>query len=144
VEAHSRRAYVTTAAPESNVRVPVTSKPVTVNGRRTSACRRRSRAGSASPGSRRSPAAARGLTFRTRRAELRETLTKVFRANLDDSIRFHLDAGPPGDEVTVVVLYLAMSGLLVDDITVPDVLSAYPDDRLVANLVDHILPPPPE
>ncbi|GAA4443328.1 hypothetical protein [Phytohabitans houttuyneae] len=96
MEAHSRRAYVTTAAPESNGPEP------------------------------------------------RETLTKVFRANLDDSIRFHLDAGLPGDEVTVVVLYLAMSGLLVDDITVPDVLSAYPDGELVADLVDRILPPSPE
>jgi DNA-binding transcriptional regulator YbjK len=76
----------------------------------------------------------------TRRPELREILTKVFRANLDDGIRFHLDAGLPGDEITVVVLYLAMSGLLVDDLTVPDVLSAYPDGTLVADLVDRILP----
>jgi DNA-binding transcriptional regulator YbjK len=76
----------------------------------------------------------------TRRPELREMLTRVFRANLDDGIRFHLDAGLPGDETTVVVLYLAMSGLLIDDLTVPDTLSAYPDDTLVADLVDRILP----
>jgi DNA-binding transcriptional regulator YbjK len=76
----------------------------------------------------------------TRRPELNATLTKVFTDNLQDGITFHLDAGLPGDDVTVVLLYLAMSGFLIDDLTVPDVLAAYPPDRLIADMVERILP----
>lgn len=78
----------------------------------------------------------------TRRPELRAELTEVFTANLQDSIRFHLDAELPGDEITVVLLYLAMSGLLVDELTVPDVLARYPKDQLLADLTDRLLPQP--
>lgn len=76
----------------------------------------------------------------TRRPELQAALTETFRANLQDSIRFHLDAGLPGDQTTVLVLYLAMSGLLVDDLTVPEVLAPFPRDELIADLVERILP----
>ncbi|MFG3708719.1 TetR/AcrR family transcriptional regulator [Micromonospora sp. NPDC047670] len=77
----------------------------------------------------------------TRRPELRAALTKVFTANLQDGIRFHLGAGLPGDETTVVLLYLAMSGLLVDELTVPDTLAPYSQDRLVADMVERIVGP---
>ncbi|MBE1492692.1 TetR/AcrR family transcriptional regulator [Plantactinospora soyae] len=77
----------------------------------------------------------------TRRPELQAALTEVFTANLRDSIRFHLDAELPGDQTTVLVLYLAMSGLLVDDLTVPGVLAPFHLDELIANLVERILPP---
>ncbi|MEU7804549.1 TetR family transcriptional regulator [Micromonospora arborensis] len=77
----------------------------------------------------------------TRRPELQEALTKVFSANLQDSIRFHLDAALPGDQTTVLLLYLAMSGLLVDDLTLPDVLAPFPRDEMIADLVERILPP---
>jgi len=72
----------------------------------------------------------------TRRPELRAVLVDVFSQNLRESIKFHLDADLPGDETTVVLLYLAMSGLLIDDLTVPDVLAPYPYDHLIAALVD--------
>jgi len=74
----------------------------------------------------------------TRRPELRAVLVDVFSQNLRESIRFHLDADLPGDESTVVLLYLAMSGLLIDDLTVPDVLAPYPYDTLIATLVDRV------
>lgn len=77
----------------------------------------------------------------TRRPELQAALTEVFSANLQDSIRFHLDAELPGDQTTVLVLYLAMSGLLVDDLTVPEVLTPFPREELIADLVERILPP---
>ncbi len=77
----------------------------------------------------------------TRRPELQAALTEVFSANLQDSIRFHLDANLPGDQTTVLVLYLAMGGLLVDDLTVPEVLAPFPRAELIADLVDRILPP---
>lgn len=79
----------------------------------------------------------------TRRPEVRALLIDVFRANLQDGIDFHLGAGLPGDEITVVLLYLAMSGLLVDELTVPDVLTPYPYDKLIADMVERILPPAP-
>lgn len=77
----------------------------------------------------------------TRRPELQAALTEVFSANLRDGIRFHLDAELPGDQTTVLVLYLAMSGLLVDDLTVPAVLEPFPREELIADLVERILPP---
>jgi hypothetical protein len=77
----------------------------------------------------------------TRRPELRAALTKVFTANLQDGIRFHLGTGLPGDETTVVLLYSAMSGLLVDELTVPDTLAPYSQDRLVADMVERIVGP---
>ncbi|GAA1898440.1 TetR/AcrR family transcriptional regulator [Asanoa iriomotensis] len=71
----------------------------------------------------------------TRRPELQAALVEVFSTNLQESISFHLAAGLPGDEVTVVLLYLAMSGLLVDDLTVPEVLAPYPYPALIDDLV---------
>ncbi|GLH99572.1 TetR/AcrR family transcriptional regulator [Phytohabitans aurantiacus] len=79
----------------------------------------------------------------TRRPEVRALLIDVFRANLQDGIDFHLGASLPGDEITVVLLYLAMSGLLIDDLTVPEVLAPYPYDQLIADMVERILPPAP-
>jgi hypothetical protein len=51
-----------------------------------------------------------------------------------------LGAGLPGDQTTVVLLYLAMRSLLIDELTVPDVLAPYPYDQLVADMVGRILP----
>ncbi|MEV3993961.1 TetR family transcriptional regulator [Streptomyces sp. NPDC049837] len=59
----------------------------------------------------------------TRRPELGAELNRIFSAELENNIRFHLDAGLPGDRVAVILLYLAMHGMIVDDLTVPDVLA---------------------
>jgi AcrR family transcriptional regulator len=75
----------------------------------------------------------------TRRPELQATLTKAFTENLQDAVRFHLDARLPGDETTMVLLYLAMSGLLIDEMTTPDVLDPFPLDRLVTDLVERAI-----
>ncbi|MEN3613466.1 TetR/AcrR family transcriptional regulator [Plantactinospora sp. ZYX-F-223] len=77
----------------------------------------------------------------TRRPELQAALTEVFSANLQDSIEFHLGAELPGDRTTPLLLYLAMSGLLVDELTVPEVLAPFPLDQLITEMVDRILPP---
>ncbi|GAA2631538.1 TetR/AcrR family transcriptional regulator [Dactylosporangium fulvum] len=77
----------------------------------------------------------------TRRPDLRAVLTDVFSANVQEGIDFHLGAGLPGDRTAVVLLYLAMTGLLVDDLTVPDVLASFPPERLVTEMVERILPP---
>ncbi|MCP3819692.1 TetR family transcriptional regulator [Streptomyces sp. A3M-1-3] len=76
----------------------------------------------------------------TRRPELHAELTRFFSDQLDGNIRFHLDAGLPGDRTGVVLLYLAMLGLIVDDLTAPDLLAPYPLDDLIATMVERLLP----
>ncbi|MFD9482809.1 TetR/AcrR family transcriptional regulator [Streptomyces sp. NPDC059991] len=75
----------------------------------------------------------------TRRPELREALTGAIRADLDANIAFHLDAGLPGDADTVRLLYFAMSGLLVEHLTLPGVLGDDTAERLVQMVVDRVL-----
>ncbi len=53
------------------------------------------------------------------RPALRAEPTTAVRAAPDDSIRFHLDAGLPGDADDVLVLCLAMTGLLLEVLTLP-------------------------
>lgn len=77
----------------------------------------------------------------TRRPELQADLTRTFSAILEDNIGWHLDAGLPGDRTTVVLLYLAMLGLIVDDLTVPELLAPHPFDDLLTALVTRTLPP---
>ncbi|MFD6336645.1 TetR/AcrR family transcriptional regulator [Streptomyces sp. NPDC088147] len=59
----------------------------------------------------------------TRRPELGADLNKILAAELENNVRFHLDARLPGDRVTVVLMYLAVHGMILDDLTVPEVLS---------------------
>jgi AcrR family transcriptional regulator len=76
----------------------------------------------------------------TRRPELRADLTDRFTAMLDDNIAWHLDAGLPGDRTTVLLLYLAMLGLIIDDLTVPDLLRPHSPDALITSLVARAAP----
>ncbi len=77
----------------------------------------------------------------TRRPALRAELTAAVRAALDDSIRFHLDAGLPGDADDVLVLCLAMTGLLLEVLTLPEVLPEDELSTLVEKIVTRSLPP---
>ncbi|MDT0448159.1 TetR/AcrR family transcriptional regulator [Streptomyces hesseae] len=77
----------------------------------------------------------------TRRPDLQAELNRAVRAALEESVRFHLDAGLPGDADTVLVLYLAMTGVLLEHFTLPDVLSGTELDRLVETVVSRIIPP---
>lgn len=76
----------------------------------------------------------------TRRPELQADLTRTFSVILEDNIGWHLEAGLPGDRTTVVLLYLATLGLIVDDLTVPELLSPHPFDDLLTELVARTLP----
>ncbi|MEU6529373.1 TetR family transcriptional regulator [Streptomyces sp. NPDC046928] len=58
----------------------------------------------------------------TRRPELRASFTKSVRGDLEEGLAFHRSAGLPGGDAVVTVLYLAMLGLLVEHLTLPDVL----------------------
>jgi len=75
----------------------------------------------------------------TRRPALRSALTETLRENLELNVAFHKDAGLPGDGDTVLRLYLAMTGLLVEHLTVPGVLGAYELDSIVDLIVDSAL-----
>jgi len=58
----------------------------------------------------------------TRRPALRDVLTATVRADLEDTIAFHLDTDLPGDTTTAVLLYLAVNWLVVESLTLPQVL----------------------
>jgi DNA-binding transcriptional regulator YbjK len=80
----------------------------------------------------------------TRRPELRASYTKSVRADLEYGMEFHRNAGLPGGDETVTVLYLAMLGLVLEHLTLPGVLTgvlpgvSVPDglvERIVATVV---------
>ncbi|MDT0467363.1 TetR/AcrR family transcriptional regulator [Streptomyces gibsoniae] len=76
----------------------------------------------------------------TRRPELHTELASFFTAGLEANIGFHLGHGLPGDRTVVVLLYLAMLGLIVDGLTVPELLAAHQLDALVDAMVRRLLP----
>ncbi|MEV0732206.1 TetR family transcriptional regulator [Polymorphospora sp. NPDC050346] len=78
----------------------------------------------------------------TRRPELHAELTRFLAADLAANIDFHVDAGLPGDRRGVVLLYLAMFGLIIEDLTVPGLLAPHRPDTLIEDLVARLLPPP--
>ncbi|MEU5153090.1 TetR family transcriptional regulator [Glycomyces sp. NPDC021274] len=77
----------------------------------------------------------------TRRPELREVLTKQIRDNVQENIDFHLASGMPGDADTVVMLYLALSWLILERLTLPDVFGEDRAAALISAAVDQIVPP---
>ncbi|MEW2415421.1 TetR family transcriptional regulator [Streptomyces sp. NPDC046866] len=75
-----------------------------------------------------------------RRPELQSELAEFQREELEANIAWHLEAGLPGDRQGVVLLYLAMLGLIVDDLTAPAMLDAYPTEHLIDTMVERLLP----
>lgn len=78
----------------------------------------------------------------TRRPGLRDELTGTIRDELEANIAYHLGEGFPGDRRTVVLLYLAMTGLIVEHLTLPEVLGPDGPAALIDSLVERILPAP--
>ncbi|BBC33059.1 hypothetical protein SGFS_043530 [Streptomyces graminofaciens] len=81
----------------------------------------------------------------TRRPALRASYTKSVRRELELGMRFHREAGLPGDDETVALLYLSVLGLLLEHLTLPDVLTGIvPDadvpDALLERIVNTIVP----
>ena len=75
----------------------------------------------------------------TRRPELRSSFTQSVRGDLDEAMEFHRDAGLPGDDAVVTVLYLAILGLLLEHLTLPDVLEGVlPGVSVPEGLVERI------
>ncbi|KOU42302.1 TetR family transcriptional regulator [Streptomyces sp. WM4235] len=79
----------------------------------------------------------------TRRPELQAELAGFQGAELEANVAWHLESGLPGDRQGVVLLYFAMLGLIVDDLTVPSLLDPYPVDELLEAMVERLLPERP-
>ncbi|MFI1682783.1 TetR/AcrR family transcriptional regulator [Streptomyces sp. NPDC020607] len=75
----------------------------------------------------------------TRRPELRAVLTERVRADLAANLSYHEASGLPGDATAVKLLYLAFNWLIVEQLTLPDVLSDAERDALVAAAVERIV-----
>ncbi|WP_328740635.1 TetR family transcriptional regulator [Streptomyces erythrochromogenes] len=75
-----------------------------------------------------------------RRPELQAELAAFQRAELEANIDWHMEAGLPGDRQGVVLIYLAMLGLIVDDLTAPAMLEAHPAEGLIETMVERLLP----
>ncbi|MGW0146710.1 TetR/AcrR family transcriptional regulator [Streptomyces sp. NPDC003333] len=75
----------------------------------------------------------------SRRPELRDAFVKSVRGDLDEALAFHRSAGLPGGDEVVTVLYLAMLGLLMEHLTLPDVLDGVlPGVSIPDGLVERI------
>jgi DNA-binding transcriptional regulator YbjK len=77
----------------------------------------------------------------TRRPELSKVLTEQIRDNIQQNIDFHVGAGMPGDADTVVLLYLALSWLIVERLTLPEVFGDERTTALITAAVNQIVPP---
>ena len=72
----------------------------------------------------------------TRRPALQEMLTRRVREDLEFNVTNHADSGLPGSRHTVILLYLALSGLVIEQLTLPGVLAEEgTTDELVAEVV---------
>lgn len=76
----------------------------------------------------------------TRRPQLRDVLTARIRADLDSNVENHLRSGLPGDETTVVLLWLALNWLIVERLTLPGLLGPEQRRDVVNALVDRLAP----
>jgi DNA-binding transcriptional regulator YbjK len=68
----------------------------------------------------------------TRRPALQEALAQRVRENLDQSIRLHREHGLPGDPL---LLYLAVSGFMLEGLTLPGVLPAGLLEKVIRQVV---------
>ncbi|MET8872544.1 TetR family transcriptional regulator [Nocardia sp. NPDC004604] len=75
----------------------------------------------------------------TRRPELRAVMTEAVRADLEFNVRNHLEAGMPGDEKSVILLYLALNWLIVDRLTLPGIFTEEHSQELIEAAVDRLI-----
>lgn len=78
-----------------------------------------------------------------RRPDLADAIADRYAANLEAISAGHVDGGFPGDRRTALLLYLGMSGLILEYLTLPGLLpgDAKSIDALVEDLVTAIVPP---
>lgn len=78
----------------------------------------------------------------TRRPELRTLLTERVRADIEFNVRNHLDSGMPGDEESVLLLYLALNWLVVEQLTLPEIFTPERQQELIRIAVDRVIAEP--
>lgn len=76
----------------------------------------------------------------TRRPGLRSALTTTLRDNLQANVDGRREGGLPGDDTMTVLLYYAMTGLILERLTLPDVLEDFDVDELIAGFVARAMP----
>ncbi|QXV58857.1 TetR/AcrR family transcriptional regulator [Amycolatopsis sp. TNS106] len=76
----------------------------------------------------------------TRRPDLSAELTKTIREGIDMSVDWHIAAGMPGGRPEVLLMYLALTGLTVERLTLPEVLADVTDKEIIRIIVDRVLP----
>ncbi|MEV1171474.1 TetR family transcriptional regulator [Nonomuraea sp. NPDC049784] len=74
-----------------------------------------------------------------RRPELHAELSDFLSAEHQEVIDYHLGADLPGDRTGVALLYFAMLGVIVDELTVPAILEPYSTDELIGQMVTRLL-----
>ncbi|OLF10373.1 TetR/AcrR family transcriptional regulator [Actinophytocola xanthii] len=79
-----------------------------------------------------------------RRPELRAVLTDRIRADVEFNVAYHEKSGLPGDGTMVVLLWLALNWLIMERLTLPDLLSDQQRRDLVTALVDRLLAGQPD
>jgi DNA-binding transcriptional regulator YbjK len=77
----------------------------------------------------------------TRRPDLRTALTKTVADNLEFNISFNEGSKLPGDRMAVISLYFAMTGLIYERLTLPDIVESMDLDHLIEALVDRAVGP---
>lgn len=76
-----------------------------------------------------------------RRPDLADAITDRYAANLEAISAAHVEGGFPGDRRTALLLYLGMSGLILEYLTLPSLLPEGDAlDDLVADLVTAVVP----
>ncbi|MDR5699602.1 TetR/AcrR family transcriptional regulator [Agromyces aerolatus] len=76
----------------------------------------------------------------TRNPRLAPAVTRHFAGNLAIANSDHVGGGFPGDRSTVLVLYLAMTGLLLEHLTMPDLLADDAVEAVVNQIVTAVVP----
>lgn len=79
-----------------------------------------------------------------RRPELRDVLTGRIRADVRFNVAYHEKSGLPGDGTMVVLLWLALNWLIMERLTLPDLLTDQQRRDLVTALVDRLLAGQPD
>jgi AcrR family transcriptional regulator len=80
----------------------------------------------------------------TRRPELREMLTDRIRTDVQFNVDYHEKSGLPGDGTMVILLWLALNWLIMERLTLPDLLTDPQRRDLVTALVDRLLTGQPD
>ncbi|MFG2088605.1 MULTISPECIES: TetR/AcrR family transcriptional regulator [unclassified Spirillospora] len=75
----------------------------------------------------------------TRRADLDAELSGFLTEENREIVDYHVNAGLPGDRTGVALLYFAMSGLILDDLTAPALLESSSTDDLIEQMVNRLL-----